>query len=86
MMGSPIDFKTITDVFKNVFENPSWQSFLQIGQEFLVPFFIGGFTFGIVSATIGYFTAYGMIEKYRSRRKKKLNKKLSAVAHRDKEA
>lgn len=86
IMGSPLDFKTITEVFNNMFKNPSWQSLLEIGQEFLIPFFIGGFTFGIVSATIGYFSAYGMIEQYRSRRKKKLNKKLSAVAHRQKDA
>ena len=80
LMGSPLNFQKITMVFKIFFQNPNWDSFMKIGQDFILPFFIGGFSIGVVSAFLGYFTAYGMIESYRSRRKKKLNRRLSSVA------
>lgn len=83
ILGAPLTFDSSKQVFMNVIEEPSWEAFLQIGQEFLIPFFIGGLTFGLVSGFIGYFTAYGMIEQHRMRRKQRLNKKLAAVAHRD---
>jgi uncharacterized protein (DUF2062 family) len=82
-MGSPLDIKTIKQVFENLFKNPNWETLLNMGEEFLIPFFLGGFVLGIVSAFFGYFSAYGLIDHYRNRRKRKLNRKLASVSKRD---
>jgi uncharacterized protein (DUF2062 family) len=83
LMGDPLDLQKIDLVFKNLFTNPDWETFLATGQEFLVPFFIGGFVLGVVSAFLGYFAAYGLIDHYRTRRKRKLNRKLASASKRE---
>ena len=74
LLGNPISYATITGAFGEFFKSPSLRALLVLGRmmerELLVPFFLAGALFGVVSAVIGYVVTIWLITRYRSRKER----------------
>lgn len=95
LLGHPLSVDKIKDKFGAFFtrlgeiEGVGWRqsvslsfkALFDLGDDIVVPFFVGGAVLGAVCAALGYFATYGMILRFRAGRKRKLNRKLSAAAH-----
>ncbi len=80
IIGNPMDLETLQDIFGDFLKKHNWEAFMQLGSEILVPFFVGGALFAVISAVISYFTAYGIIVSHRNRIDIRLNKRLAVQA------
>ncbi len=81
IMGNRIlGYKFLSEKFEHLIHKPSYSALLDLGMEIVIPFFVGGFLFGVVSAFIGYFATYGMVLRYRQRKDRRLRHKLMSSA------
>lgn len=76
ILGNPMSINTLQERLFAVNWESRWDAFLGLGNDIIVTFFVGGALFGILSAPIGYFACYGVVERYRYRRQERLRKRL----------
>ncbi|OGV38503.1 MAG: hypothetical protein A2020_13155 [Lentisphaerae bacterium GWF2_45_14] len=82
-MGSPLSLRHLNKILGDFFKNPSLDTFADLGDDIMIPFFIGGAIFGILSAFIGYFFSYGLILRHRQKKDQKLRIRLSTSIEKD---
>ena len=80
--GERLTLSRIKFIFKDFFQDMSFGSLLDLSEDIMIPFFIGGFIFALIASAAGYFAVYGMVLRFRKRSKNKLLKKLSLAASR----
>lgn len=93
-LAKPLGFSKIREIFTDFFSSCSTldggfidnfkgtlNALLNLGEDILTPFLLGGLLFGLVSAFIGYFTSYGMIIRHNQKKKAKLARRLSVSAN-----
>jgi uncharacterized protein (DUF2062 family) len=84
VIGKPLSLHYLEGTFAKVFKVPNWDSLMALGNDILIPFFVGGALFGIILAVAGYFTTYGLIMRHRQKMDEKLRRRLSAGANSEK--
>ena len=80
IIGAPMSFDSLNKIFGDFIKKHNWEAFSQLGSEIIVPFFVGGALFAVISGLISYFTAYGIIVSHRNRIEIRLNKRLATQA------
>lgn len=83
MLGQKLTFDSIHEMISSFMDAPSISSFVSLGGDVILIFVLGGLLFGIVSGVISYFATLGVVESYRKRKHKRLDKKLAAKASRE---
>lgn len=78
----PMSMGDIEIRLRCILREQTFQSLMNLGGDVAGPFLAGGALLGIVSAPIGYFASYGMIQRYRQRKEARLRKRLAAAASR----
>ncbi len=71
LMGSPLKLSVVEEQFKAFFAAPSWASLMDLGGEFVMPFFVGGLALSVVSGAPSYWASLAMVRRYRSRKERK---------------
>jgi uncharacterized protein len=74
VLGTGLSFKVIDKEIVHVIHDFSWHNLLQLGEELVFSFLVGGFIFGIIFGGIGYFITYRMVVLYRNKKSKKIEK------------
>jgi uncharacterized protein len=74
ILGTDLSFKVIDKEIVHVIHDFSWHNLLQLGEELVFSFLVGGFIFGIILGGIGYFITYRMVVLYRNKKSKKIEK------------
>ena len=74
VLGTGLSFKVIDKEIVHVIHDFSWHNLLQLGEELVFSFLVGGFIFGIILGGIGYFITYRMVVLYRNKKSKKIEK------------
>ncbi|OGV52911.1 MAG: hypothetical protein A2X49_09945 [Lentisphaerae bacterium GWF2_52_8] len=82
LMGNPLVFRELNSDFKDLIKAPSWAALFDLGDDILIPFFVGGALLAVIFAVLSYFMVYGMVIRYRARKEQRLHKKLAAAASR----
>jgi len=70
MLGNPLEYAQLKQTFLKLLEDPSWNALLALGVDICVPFFVGGFVFGLCNAVGGYFLALYLVRRFRARKNK----------------
>lgn len=83
IVGPRLSIKYVEQMFRDFFKNPSMDSFWDLGEDIMIPFFIGGAIFAVISAVIGYFFSYGLIVRHREKKDQKLRIRLSTSIEKD---
>jgi len=83
IVGPRLSIKYVEQMFRDFFKSPSIESFWDLGEDIMVPFFIGGAVFAVISAVIGYFFSYGLIIRHREKKDQKLRIRLSTSIEKD---
>jgi len=82
LMRSDLTLKGINRLFGTFLKEHTFESFTNLGDEILIPFFVGGVFLGLLSAVGSYFASYGMIISHGKRVEAKLAKRLAKLAER----
>ncbi len=77
LSGGDLGWKTANDLFATFLKERTLESFMKLGSEILVPFFVGGLFLGLLFALCSYFASYGLIISYGKRAEAKLAKRLA---------
>lgn len=85
LMGNDLTFAKINELFGTFFKEHTFDSFMDLGAEILIPFFVGGTFLGLLAAIGSYFASYGMIISHGKRVEAKLAKRLAKLAERPEE-
>lgn len=80
VMMKPLKLADIEARLKTLTHDQSFDNMMSLGNDIIVPFFVGGAVLALLSAPIGYFACYGIVQRYRERREKHLLKRLSNSA------
>ena len=76
LIARPMSLDSIKASLKVIINQKNAEAFTSLGGELLAAFFAGGFLLGVVSGLIGYFLAYGAVERYRERKRQKMRRKF----------
>ena len=92
LMGKTLSFDIINKNFQNFLHEcangtfkTTLSSFLDMGADIFIPFFIGGAFLGVLFAVSSYFISYGMIMSYHNKKEKKLQKRLAKFSQKQNE-
>lgn len=83
IFGPKLSIRYVEQMFRDFFKNPSMESFWDLGEDIMVPFFVGGAIFAVISTVIGYFFSYGLILRHREKKDLKLRMRLSTSIEKD---
>lgn len=78
MTGNPLDIAEISDKFKDLFANPHWSALFELGEELLVPFFVGGGALAIATSIPTYYIVYYAVLAHRRRKAAKMERRRQA--------
>lgn len=82
LMGGHLTFKEINSFIGTFLKEHTFQAFMNLGSEIMIPFFVGGAFLGLLSAFGSYFASYGMIISHGKRVEAKLARRLAKLAER----
>ena len=68
LMGAPLNLQELKAAFRALLADPTWAHFSSLGSGLIVPFFIGGFVFAVLSAVPTYYLSLYAVRAYRRRR------------------
>jgi uncharacterized protein len=71
ILGVDMSFRFVDKEVVKVINNFSWYNLIHLGEEFALSFFVGGFIFGIILGSLGYYFTYRMVTLYRNKKGKK---------------
>ncbi len=77
IIGSPLSYALIKRMVLDTLHNPSMESWLSLGGELVASFLAGGMLFGLLSAVPGYFLTIEMVRRYRARKIKRKELRMS---------
>lgn len=77
IMFQPMKLSEIEMKLKTFLSEQTFENLRSLSEELLIPFFVGGAALALVSAPIGYFASYGIVQRYRERKEKRLRKRLA---------
>ncbi|MDD3117681.1 MAG: DUF2062 domain-containing protein [Victivallales bacterium] len=71
IIASPLTYKRVEQLFIDFFKSPSWHELILMGDEIIIPFFVGGALLAVTSSVIGYFTSLRLVRTLRNRKAKR---------------
>ena len=82
LLGRHLTLHVINNLIGTFLEEQTFESFVNMGEQIVIPFFVGGSFLGIIFAISSYFASYGMIISYAKRKEAKLAVRLAKLANR----
>jgi len=82
-IGGDLTIHSLETTIKAFLAEPSFRAFMDLGQDIVVPFFLGGAMLAIPTAIVTYYATYGMIASHRKRAAAKLAKRLAILSERE---
>jgi len=68
LIGSPLKFETVKAQFRGFFSEPSWTALLDLGGDFVAPFFAGGLAMAVAGAIPSYYFSLSLVRRRRARK------------------
>jgi len=82
-IGGDLTIGSLENTIRSFLAEPSFSAFMDLGQDIVVPFFLGGAMLAIPTALITYYAAYGVLVSHRKRAAAKLSRRLATLAERN---
>ena len=67
LLGGGFSYGAISHALRDVVKDQSWDSVLQLGEELVAAFFVGGFLFAAIFTPLVYFGVLTYVRRYRAR-------------------
>ena len=67
LLGGTLSYGAISHALHDVVKDQSWDSVLQLGEELVAAFFVGGFLFAAVFTPLVYFGVLAYVRRHRAR-------------------
>ena len=77
IIGDPLSYELVKQLVLNALHNPSMETWWSLGGELVASFLAGGMLFGLLSAVPGYFLTIEMVRRYRARKIKRKEARMS---------
>ena len=68
LLGGDLSYSAISHAVRDVVQEQSWDSLMQIGEELVAAFFTGGIFFAAILTPFTYFGVRAFVRRHRARR------------------
>ena len=82
-IGGDLTIHSLENTIRTFLAEPSFGAFMDLGQDIVVPFFVGGAMLAVPTALVTYYATYGIIVSHRKRAAAKLARRLATLAERE---
>lgn len=71
LLGGSVSYAAITEAFKDVLAQQSWEALMRLGGDLVAAFFLGGFMLAAVCTPLTYVGVLTFVRRHRQRRMEK---------------